>query len=374
MKLVRKNLSELFRSNRRFAVMIILTQILGTFSVFFAAGVLYNNQYVVLEDKTSTLKINIEFNGNDTGQFPSCDDVQEYLSDIYTLMEGALGYVDFLTTYVNEAGTIVSIAASGKWSDGTYLPDDTIEQTLYYQIYEGRNLNAEDYSEKRLAALATSNYTASTVELYGREYSVVGHRQEVLLKTDPVVFYISPTTWQDIPLDNVQLNLLRLPTKQEYRQICDILDRGYKGQYTISDYYAGDADFKALYLSLGIALAGIMLVAIWTLVMLYNFIYEKRRRKMTIYALCGCSRGGNMKICLTEVICLSLPACTVGAIFFIANCKLWMEEMYPYIPLLFTGRVILGLLLLIVLLFIAENGVLAWIRSGASIRTRMREE
>jgi hypothetical protein len=367
MKPVLKNLRNLFCCHRRFAVLILLTQIMGTFAVCFAVGVLYNNQYVLLEDDQTTKRLVIYISaGTDECIY---EQVQEPMEQIYALFGDVLEDIDF--SYYQYGEEMMIICSSATWDGSAYHIGPTLEG-ITYQVDEGRNLTEEDFVEHRAVALVTGNYTADTVQVYGKEFEVVGRRMKD--QKDYPVVWIPFTCFEGLPVQGVELSMTRIPTTAEYAEVCSILDEAYAGEYRISDYYAGSADEKALYRTTGIAVGGILLAVVGTLLMLYGYVYETRRESLTIMKLCGCKRLQAAGIYIVENLLIAVPACGVGLFVFRIVRELWLDKTYLYIKGLFgikTYLLCMGSVLLVVFL---EAVILAVLRTRGSVKDQLRGE
>lgn len=367
MKLVWKNIRNLFLKQKRFALLILLTQVAGTFAVCFTVGVLYNNQYIILEDENSTMELGIYFSADNK----KCiyENVQKTMEKIYGVFGDALEQVQF--EYFQYEEEVLTFASVANWDGTAYHANDFFEEYAY-QIYEGRTLTEEDFEKQNPVAVVSGSYKADTVQAYGKEFELVGRR----MKDDTLLpmIWIPVTCWEGIPVHYVALKFTRIPAAAEYKRVCEILEKDFSGEYEISDYYAGSADYQALYRTLSIAVGGIMLAVLGTLLMLYGYVYETRRFDLTVMKLCGCRHMQAAIIYTVENVLIAVPACTAGLLFFSATRTLGLDKAYPYIKDVFNAGMYLLCIGIVLFVVFLEAVILSALMTYGSVKDQMRRD
>jgi hypothetical protein len=367
--MILKNIKGMFRHQKVFLCMILLTQILGSFAVCFSVGILYNNQYKQLEDAYSTMQLYVNFSNGE--QAVSYEELEPCLIEIGNLFEQALQECSLSTyeTIGNSESSIIT--AYGTWNGSSFLPSATIYDVFEKKIYEGRCLTETDYEEQAAVVCASFNQQDEEVLLGNRLYSVVGRWAPD--DDNTIVILLPITAWPEIPVGSVEFQLLRIPSYQEYKKVGKILEAAIPGRYELSEYYGVDADMQAFYMSLSMVMVGILVVMIGTLWMLYSRIYDQRKRQITIFQLCGCKRGQQIAFCVGEALLLALPASVVGMVIFALMRKNFLDEIYLYLPLMFQPKVWLACFAGPLSLILAGIAVLAFVRSRKTLKEQLAE-
>lgn len=364
MWVVFKNLKQLIKNNTRFFVLIILAQTIGTFAICFSVGVLMNNHYLSTEDENTTKTLSVNFDKSlETGESYDYEYLKRKMVDIFS---GDIEEIWYTYTYYKD-DTIYSYVAAGKLEGTNYVYPETVNK-LNIQVYEGRNLTEDDYTNKKKVALVSGIYDKKNIMIEDTEYDVVGKRQ---IDNEMPVVWIPITVW-DTPVYFMYIHLYRIPTLNEYNRFCGLLnDIAGENNYTISQYYAGNSDTKALYTSMLIAILAIGISVVGTILVIYGYVYETRKNSLVIMKLCGCSNKQAILSYIIENFILTIGSCALGLIAFVLTRLLWLDKYYLYIKVLFDAKtyIICGFGLVPVLMI--ENFLLAWTKSRVSIKEQL---
>ncbi|MCR5744052.1 MAG: hypothetical protein K6F92_10100 [Lachnospiraceae bacterium] len=365
MWIVLHNIKQLIKNNTRFFLLILMAQIMGTFAICFSVGVLVNNSYLIVEDEKSARRIYIDFERSY---------YEDYVYDYSTIVTGLAEcfHDDVAEVWYSNSrykdGNALGRVSVADVKDGKISYNDSLAK-FDNKIYEGRNLQPDDYDEARRVALVRGISQDKTVLIGTEEYEIVGRMDSDI---EGIVIYIPATAW-NIPVLNMTIVLDRVPTLKEYNSAVSLLNELVgMGEYKISEYYAGSADMKALYVSIFIAVTAIGVSVVGTIFVICGYVYETRKKSLVVMKLCGCTSMYALKCYMMESLILSFVSCVLGLALFLAARIIWLDAYYPYIRVMFDCKMYILCGFGLVPMVAVENLCLSWVKSRVTIKEQLQ--
>lgn len=331
MKLICLNLKHMLKNNIAFVIMLFVTIAVGGFALLFSVGVLYNNQYVSMEDALTNKKINIGFS-----EHVLWEENSDAFAAVCEIFEDYLGEFTVMGLEYDTNGEEKIFSSLAYFCDGTFVDGPSIKRIISYQIDSGRNLDYNDFVYAKNVALVTSDIDASYVSFGEKEYEVVGVRNTEGLGMNMITLPL--TAWGNNPIVNVNIDLNRLPTYMQYKSLKKILDKEFADNYTLGDYYGKDVELKAMYRTIGLVAMMIIVIVIITLFYIIGYLYEGRSIYIAIYRLLGCNQLGAIVILVAETFTLASIAGLAGISVFEGIRKIWLNKYYVYMDELFNFK------------------------------------
>ncbi|MGN0435369.1 MAG: ABC transporter permease [Wujia sp.] len=353
MKLVFLNLKNLFGKNLWFGLMIIITIVTGSFAVCFSMGVLNNNKYVSMEDAITTNQLNFRFPSE-----ISYAEHSEVFREICEIFEDGLTELTLSYTVIDDDPdkfSFTTYCTFADMEDGNYVTCWSLDYIIAYQVGIGRNLSDIDYSEGRKLAVVNDNVgeVGDYVSFGDEQYEIIGIRN-VGYDSEMPIYVIPITAWGDNPVSDVSISLERIPLRNEYNKLDSLLKKNFGENYEFGIYYGENIDTKALYRTIGCAVLGIMAVVLITLLFLFGYIYERRRRSMAIFRLTGCKHKRAVRLLLTEALIITMPSCVAGVALFALLKEVFFDRYYVYMKAFFNIWVYVGIVSFITVMILLE--------------------
>ena len=200
--------------------MLFVAVVVGSYALLLSMGVLYNNQYVSLEDSLTTKKIYISFPKQILWEENS-----DVFLDACKIFEDSLYEITVMGLEQDAYGGEKIFSSLAYFCDDEFAEGPSIKKIISYQIDSGRNLDSSDFSYARNVALVTSDIQASSVSFGEKTYEVVGVRNTENLGMNMITLPL--TAWGNNPIVNVNIDLERLPTYKQYKSLKRILDKEF---------------------------------------------------------------------------------------------------------------------------------------------------
>ena len=150
----------------------------------------------------------------------------------------------------------------------------------------------------------------------------------------------------------IRLNfgLAQLPTRAQYETFRDLL-LSY-GCKPAEFYVSNNADLRQEY-SMLVVSALLAILAGVNMYMIYRFIFKKRRKKLAVFLLCGCSKKRARMLFFTEILCNMLCVVIVATGLFRFVVFPQMLTWFKYVDRIYGIKeygTIIGIFLFVVLL------------------------
>lgn len=172
-----------------------------------------------------------------------------------------------------------------------------------------------------------------TVLLFGQEYTIKGTHTSFGM----IVPFLSVPTEKAI--SSFSLTFENIMTRKVYQELIDTANEVIPGKLVFPDLALPDKESVYIYNNIMMISVFIAALTIINFAFLYNFIFSKRKRQLTIMRICGCTAARSWAICLGECCLICVPVFLVGMLTYIpfmhyvlSNYFEFMEASYsPWI-------------------------------------------
>lgn len=368
MKVIALNLRELWKKKRMFFCMIILVQVLSTFSCIFIIGTIISN-YKTSKSNLNDLYISILFNEKVT-----YDEIEEVVFEIFDGPLDTAGEELEINTDVEmpddeECGEL-SVWSEVSIKDGKYVKGNYMNKTLVSQLKTGRGFTDRELNSEECKAIVVK-YPNEELIMNGEKYEIIGVRSEYPGLATSVI--VAPKKLYGLELGNVVIKTSRYVTEEEMEQVVELLDSVIGEKYEL---YNGskdnnEDDLRAVMRSVVLSCVLIGIVLIGTLVMLYLHIWDGRKYKLAVFRLTGCKKLQNIKLTIGEMLVITIPSVAVGLGLFYPLQTMYLNYTYAYMDQYITWKVYLLVFVGMIIFITLFLGILAIIRNLRSVREQI---
>ncbi len=366
--MILKNLKLLISNSRFLFILLLVTQLVAVNVIMLSYGIFLNNRYSLSYDDTMKKKINISFETDDNGNtLAKMSDIKEAFPKIMEKYESVITQIGFvckaqiepaiphemisenalISSEMDEAASVSQVELHTVFSlkDGHYeFPPNTIKDRGY--------VAGEFYTEKDMDDGACKCFLSDTLyrlnpsdcTLGGVNYEVVAHEQTGFEQS---VFGLEAHMPLEAMPDNAQpdymsIHFSEVITRDEYNELTDSLNKAIgDGTMDFMEYVVVDLDKTTTVRTMMLLSIGMAVLATFTICIIYRFILEKRIQMITIYRLCGASRGRAAGIFAAEMlIVLGLTSCA-GCLIYGLLIEPGLENIFPWFKRIYYAGVYL---------------------------------
>jgi hypothetical protein len=327
MSVVLLNIRELFKKQRIFLVLLIIVQILSAFCLTFIIGVIINNQLYSGMDYVSDY-FYISFTGN-----VKYDEIEGTVTDIFDdVIKSAAHSLRIHAYYDTDDYKSLTIWTDVSIKDGHYVYGPYLNEILDAQLVSGRKPTEEELNSEDCVAVACG-ISEEKVTIGNEIYEIIGERESSDGTVESV--FVAPKKLYDFPLSDLKIRLNRYLIQNEIDIITEKLDEVIPGRYEISSTGESDneEDLKAVFRALVLSCILIAFVLVGTMTIIYQHILDKRKYKLAVFRLTGCSAWKCIKYYMMEMSVISIPSLICGFLIFFVAQKLKLNNVYPYMEL-----------------------------------------
>lgn len=367
MKYALKNLASFCKNERMVFLLTILSIFTSMTIILFAMGIYQNYRQELLDKESDTKELNITFSKDEsTGEYVTQELLKNSLQElsntttspcygmiIKEAVEGAEkedtqnGY-DYLTSYLTiDDGEIrrcdevidnfinSKLMVSGEWWSEAQEESGGLCAIVAAKDTEHASYSKSAYNDSYLSE------DAKTIQLQDRDYQVVATSN---FTTSPIVPFLSLDA--DTEMVEIEISFHYAVSKAQYDDIKNTFegnmgDLVHMPELTLYDSDNTKLNITVMYISIMIAVLAAINFSI-----LYNYILIQRKRKLTIFQLCGCTRGKVIKMYLLECQMLSIPLLIVAILFYQWILLPRLAKIFPYIRAYYSWQIYVKLSLL----------------------------
>lgn len=375
--MILNNLKHMWRQERFFLTLICLIQAFAVFSMLFMGIVIKNNALVANERTYETLTVYVRFTEDVT--------YSEIKQMCFDISEGKYkGLVEEFKLYSvappeNEKIAHISLLSFFGIEDGKYTAGKTATEFHSKSLKSGRIISDDEMNSDAHVAL-TIDYPYDTISIFGEEYEVVGALTRSLDEENTDAenneyysdVFVTPAILENAGLNSLEIGLNRILVEAEQNYITDFLDSAVPGRYEITFGKVSDVDMEAALKTTNLTQVFSVLVVAGALLMIYVYIFTKRRYRMAVWRLTGCSRVRSGLITFGEIIVTSVFSLALGSALFVLLAKTVLIKIYKYIPGLLTKEYVVSNNAILLAVIVALALVLAVKCSDKSIRRMLK--
>lgn len=334
-----KNWIEFMKEHTMLFVILLISQIFSLICIFFVFGVFQNNLYE-LADSPDTKALEASLKKSDIDA--------DKLNHIFQMMvKEEISFDYFYVEAVSRDGKM-NYLDRAQYKEGQYGYSETVFENMKYGM-KGRYYGNEDYINKNKVVVTNPGIKkgiGETLTLDGETYEIVGTNEindEGELEI-PFTSFPKNCVWQSLTF-----GLSQLPTREQYETFHDLLTS--YGCETNEFYVANNQDLRQEY-SMLVVSAVLALLAGGNMYMIYSYIFCKRRRKLSIFILCGCSKSRARFLFFSEIVCNMICVVIVATAVFRILLYPAMLSWFQYVDRLYGIKeysVIIGVFLFVTL-------------------------
>lgn len=310
MRYVFKNIKILFLNNKLFFSLLILCELTAAFIVLFSYGAFYN--YKMLKE-IGTFDLNSDLNVSFIGE-PKMDDIRKALD---LINKDTLSNCQSISLHAysndNSLNEEISFFFIMDYRDGLKFFSQRIENM---KVSEGQFITDEDYLEGKSKIMIPDKYSNLKI---GDFIKVSGKDYEIICKLHHENYFFIPISCA--PNDLADINEVSFTPEgimklSDYNNITKAFKTVFNNNVRIPEIDTFK-DGASYYNSIGIIIAIITILSSITLMIVYMFILEIRKREFAIFRICGCSKKHIIFIYTMEIFITSLISfLIISAIYF----------------------------------------------------------
>lgn len=378
MKYVIYNLKSLIKNNKIIFILLVMCISVSTLIIQFSYGI-YQNYHVTIEKGESEYtEIEIDFDNN-SDNFVTLNDVlacvNQFPKNLYNAIDFCSVIQDqwtFRDTYNNDMISedeenlkeyMVSFSFD---KDGNFVNPGSLQHNYELNDFiEGNWFSDDEYDNENVCIIGLGGNVQRVdprkdennnevfcidydgTELYNfytddfeNKYRIVG-----CSGLGNTIFPVNSVSGK-YRMDYIIIVLFDNITQLQYEELSDAFESTLGDYVEMPDLEFSESTNIYLYNSIILISIFISLAAGINFVILFHFILMKRRKKIAVMRLCGCTQRKAVLICLSECIILTLPLYIVFTILYDKVIIKLFENIYPYMESAFSIKIyiILGLI------------------------------
>lgn len=334
-----KNWTEFVKKHTRLFALLLISQIFSLVCIFFGFGVFQNNLYELADNPdTKSLQASMAKSNMDVDK----------LNHIFqTAVEEEIPFDYFYVEAESRDGKTIYLDRA-QCKDGQYGYSETVFENMKYGM-DGFYYENEDYVNGNKVVVINPEIKkdiGETITLDGETYEIVGSNEindegEVEM---PFTSFPKNCIWK-----RLSFGLSQLPTRAQYEIFRDlVLSYGCEPE----DFYvANNEDLRQEY-SMLVVSALLAMLAGGNMYMIYSYIFRKRRQKLSVFLLCGCSKRKARSLFFSEIACNMICVVIISTVVFRTVIYPQMLSWFRYVDRLYgiwEYSVIIGIFLFITL-------------------------
>lgn len=219
-------------------------------------------------------------------------------------------------------------------------------------IVNGRYLNNEEESSGANVAMIAnkvgfgiSDNTKSlmtnenTIKLWGKEYQIIGEYSGGW--DTPIIPFLSAP--DDTTLKTLTFDFYSNVTRSQYDELRNTASEIIPGILTFPELNIPDTDTYYLYNNVMLISALLALLSALNFAMLYQYILQKRRKRLAVFRICGCTKWKAFRSYIGECMAISIPAYAVGTAVFGMLLENVFDQMFPYMKAAYSPAIYLSI-------------------------------
>ena len=339
--MVLQNWVSFLKKQKGLFAILMVSQIVSLVCILFVFGVFQNNLYE-LSANVDTKFLNASFRKSTVTR-------EQLTKVIKTLTDDYDFSIDYIYIDASVKGSDMSYQDRVQYKDGVFSYSDRVLENVKGSL-DGEMAQPVHYKKAEKVVVISPNIKkdiGQTITLDGENYQIIGINN-VNGDGEMEMPYLSFP--KKAHYDTFSVELTMLPTRSQYDDFCQEL-KAIGGE--CDDFYIqNNADRKKEYSMIGISVL-LALLAGGNMYMIYRFIFKKRRKKLAVFLLCGCSKKRARMLFFTEISCNMLCVVIVATGLFRFVVFPQMLTWFKYVDRIYGIKeygTIIGIFLFVVLL------------------------
>lgn len=208
-----------------------------------------------------------------------------------------------------------------------------------------------------------------TVEFLGQAYTVIGKYKSY--SNTPIVPFL--TVPDDLEINYCMITFDSAPKRSTYENIKNTAMEIIPNKLIFPDLKLPDDDLVSLYKTMILISAFVAVLSVMNFAMLYLFIIRKRKNSLAVMRLCGIRKSQAAAIYLGECLILSVPAFTMGMLFFSIILKKLFSNMFVHMSEAFSPLIYFSLFIIYLIAMLIILGAIIFCNTGIDIKECLAE-
>lgn len=320
MKLVLYNIKNFLKQHTGFFILMIITIFFSSVIMLFSYGLFQNYKMSKLEFTASQMEFSIDSNTDIPDAIPMTKG--EVIQCIKSLDENSfkdlkliftISQVDDCKVPFEEAPVTMEILSRFIYIDGSFRCYAQMFETLKNQgwFHKGIYYNDAQYDSGQPLMLLNEELAGDNLEfsMQGRTFKATA-----IIKGEPDVIYTSLN--DDTKCSTIAFCYTRPPSLTQYNDICNTFKSVFGDRIKDPDIEPFYQEDYWLYNTIMMAAILIAIVASINLIILYQYILIKRRKALSIFMICGCTKNKAVIYYLAESLLITIPCFILSTLLY----------------------------------------------------------
>ncbi len=359
--MIKKFLKNLIKNNTMFFVLLMITVVVSTLILNFSYGLYQNyhtlkaesvndNYYtnLLIRDDTITKgeleefilsicedtnahinlwSIDLYENGDKNNRYPfgicvkngRITQSEKFADNI--LASGFLKSGSYFTKKQEESGELVALIC----------PPENLEGLTNYE-YEIKTFDIED----------------NKTEIFGKTYEIIGTHGYAYMPFVP--FKSVP---DDVNVLSCSMGFDNIMTKSQYNELKDITEAYWGGRVVMPNIRIIDNQDIYKYNTVMLVAAVISIISGLNIAVLYKYILIRRRKTLSIFRICGCTKFKAVCLYIEECLCFIIPFYIISLFVFHYKLLTFFSKYYKYMSSAYSLKVYAVIFMIYIILSIA---------------------
>lgn len=321
MKLVLYNIKNFLKQHTGFFILMIITVFFSSVIMLFSYGLFQNYKMSKLEFTSSQMEFSIDSNTDIPDAMPMTKG--EVIQCIKSLDENSFKDLNLICTYsqiddcevpFEEAPITMEVLSRFLYIDGSFRCYAEMFNTLKKQgwFLKGNYYNDAQYDSGQPLMLLSEELAGDNLEfsMQGRTFKAIA----IVTHIEPDVIYTSLN--DDTKCLHISFDYTRPPSLTQYNDICNTFKSVFGDRIKEPDIEPFYQEDYWLYNTIMMAAILIAIVASINLIILYQYILIKRRKALSVFMICGCTKNKAVMYYLAESLLITIPCFILSALLY----------------------------------------------------------
>lgn len=375
MKYVIYNLRNLVKNEKTIFAVLLICVFVSAWLMTFSYGLYQNYNSLKIEGEAESKDVRPEINEGETvtrGELKRFLDSlpSELLNDVYLIYCGSsfefdykyedtgkhfIGSMEAFSRFTVHDGVYQTSASlandwerSGMIAAGRYFTDEEEQNGVQAVILE-RQIIDDPETHKEYSKMFIDD---NTITLFGQPFSIIGTHQS----NGAVVPFLSlpPET----PIDGFSLSFENIITRSKYETIQQQVNEVFGGKVTLPDMPFPDDEQIYVYNNIMAVSVLIAVLTVLNFAFLYNFIFQKRRRQLSIMQICGCTPLYAWAVCIGECFIICVPTFLIGVLTYIPLMHNVLAGIFEYMEGSYTFGIYAAIFIIYIVTLLLIMGIM----------------
>lgn len=248
-------------------------------------------------------------------------------------------------------------------------------------LTSGRYISSQEEATGALVALVGTNGEEWTdackalqcgenkIKLFNQEYEVIGSYEAG--STTPIVPFL--TVPDDLKIDGFGIYFKKNITRAQYEELLTVSEEVLPGVLEFGELQFPDIDSIKTYNNMIGISAFISIISALDFSMLFLYIIKRRKKSLSIYQVCGCTKNRIIRYYLMECFLLTVPIYWIGVLAYNILLKYYIQNQFEYIYDAYSPKIYFIIFAVYLAFLILISGIFIILNTKKQIVTNMKE-